>query len=211
MKSVLAMVLAAGVAAAAHAETAPAKGDPAKAQAIVTQVCAGCHNADGNSAAPANPKLSGQPAEYITKQLRNFKAALADAGKEGVRKSDIMGPLVKDLSEQDMLNIGAYFAEKAPKPATAKIPYTDGEKLYRGGNAGTGVPACAACHGATGQGIPVQFPRVAGQHADYIYKQLMAFRNNDRKNDAGKMMRTIANKMSEKEMRDVANYISGMK
>lgn len=211
MKSVLAMVLAASVAAAAHAETAPAKGDPAKAQAIVTQVCSGCHNADGNSAAPANPKLAGQPAEYITKQLRNFKAALADAGKDGVRKSDIMGPIVKDLTDQDLLNLGAYFSEKAPKPATAKIPYTDGEKVFRGGNAGTGVPACAACHGAVGQGIPVQFPRLAGQHADYVYKQLMAFRNNDRKNDAGKMMRTIANKMSEKEMRDVANYISGIK
>lgn len=211
MKSILATALIAGMFTAAHAETAPAKGDPAKAQGIVNQVCAGCHAADGNSAAPANPKLAGQPAEYITKQLKNFRDAAKEPNKEGARKSAVMGALAANLSDQDILNIAAYYAEKPIKPGSAKMPYVQGEKIYRGGNAGTGVPACAACHGATGQGIPAQFPRLGGQHADYILAQLKAFRSGDRLNDAGKMMRTIANKMSDQEMAAVANYVQGMK
>lgn len=211
MKSILAMALVAGISTAAHAETAPAKGDPAKAQAIVNQVCAACHSADGNSAAPANPKLAGQTAEYITKQLKNFKEGAKEPNKEGARKSAVMGAMVANLTDQDMLNIAAYYAEKPIKSGSAKMPYDLGAKIYRGGNAGTGVPACAACHGATGQGIPAQFPRLGGQHADYILAQLKAFRSGDRLNDAGKMMRAIANKMSDQEMAAVANYVQGMK
>lgn len=211
MKSVLAMVLLTGAAISAQAQTTPAKGDAAQAQSIANQVCAACHAADGNSVAPANPKLAGQPAEYITKQLRNFKAALQDPSKDGVRKSAVMGAMVANLSDQDMLNLGAYFSANAIKSGTAKVPYGAGQKLYRGGNAATGVPACAACHGPSGAGLPSQFPRLGGQHADYILGQLKAFRSGERGNDAGKMMRVIANKMSDQEMQAVANYASGLK
>jgi cytochrome c553 len=211
MKPILAMVVATGVFAAGVAQAEGTKADPAKAAPIVNQVCAGCHGADGNSTSPANPKLSGQPAEYITKQLRNFKEASKDPNKEGARKSAVMSGLVANLSDEDFVNLGAYFAEKAIKPGSAKQPYTEGEKLFRGGNAATGVPACAACHGPTGAGIPVQFPRLGGQHADYVAAQLKAFRNRDRQNDAAKMMRTIADKMTEQEIKDVANYVAGLK
>jgi cytochrome c553 len=211
MKPILAMVVATGVFAASVAQAESAKADPAKAAPIVTQVCAGCHNADGNSTSPANPKLAGQPAEYITKQLKNFKDAAKEPNKEGARKSAVMGAMASPLSDQDMLNIGAYYSEKAIKPGSAKIPFDAGKKVYQGGNSGTGVPACAACHGPTGAGIPAQFPRLGGQHADYILTQLKAFRSGDRANDAGKMMRTIANKMSDQEMQAVANYVSGLK
>lgn len=213
MKSLLAMLIAAGATTlgAAQAATPPVKGDPAKAATIANQICVGCHAADGNSAVPANPKLAGQVPEYITKQLRDFKAALADPNKEGARKSAVMGAIVATLSDEDMVNLGAYFGEKPIKPGTAKQPYTDGEKLWRGGNPATGVPACAGCHGANGAGIPVQFPRLAGQHAEYIVAQLKAFRARERQNDAAKMMRTIADKMTEQEIQAVANYIAGLK
>lgn len=213
MKSILAVVVATGVLAAgvAQAETAPAKGDPAKAAPIVNQVCAACHGPDGNSTSPANPKLAGQPAEYIIKQLHDFKAGAKDPNKEGARKSAVMGGIASTLTDDDIVNLGAYFAEKTMKPGTAKQPYTEGEKVFRGGNAATGVPACAACHGPTGAGIPVQFPRIGGQHAEYVLAQLHAFRNRDRQNDAAKMMRMITDKMTEQEMKDVANYVAGLK
>ena len=211
MKQILALVLLAGATVTLHAETAPAKGDAAQAQPIVNQVCAACHAADGNSAAPANPKLAGQPAEYITKQLKNFKDAAKEPNKDGARKSAVMGAMTATLSDQDMFNLGAYYSEKSIKSGSAKLPYDAGKKVYQGGNSGTGVPACAACHGPSGAGIPSQFPRLGGQHADYILAQLKAFRSGDRVNDAGKMMRTIASKMSDQEMLAVANYVSGLK
>ena len=211
MKQIMALVLLAGASVTAQAETAPLKGDAAQAQPIVNQVCAACHAADGNSAAPANPKLAGQPAEYITKQLKNFKDAAKEPNKDGARKSAVMSALTATLSDQDMLNLGAYYSEKPIKSGSAKLPYDAGKKVYQGGNSGTGVPACAACHGPTGAGIPSQFPRLGGQHSDYILAQLKAFRSGDRVNDAGKMMRTIASKMSDQEMLAVANYVSGLK
>ena len=211
MKQIMALVLLAGATVTAQAETAPLKGDAAQAQPIVNQVCAACHAADGNSAAPANPKLAGQPAEYITKQLKNFKDAAKEPNKDGARKSAVMGAMTATLTDQDMLNLGTYYSEKSIKSGSAKLPFDAGKKVYQGGNSGTGVPACAACHGPSGAGIPSQFPRLGGQHADYILSQLKAFRSGDRVNDAGKMMRTIASKMSDQEMLAVANYVSGLK
>lgn len=186
------------------------KGDPAKAQQIASQVCAGCHGSDGNSAIPANPNLAGQHAEYITKQLMNFKAA---EGRPAERNNPIMGGMVAALNPADMVNLGAYFAKQAPKPGTAKDKALaeQGQKLYRGGNPATGVPACAACHSPSGAGIPAQYPRLAGQHAEYTLAQLKAFRAEDRANDANKMMRTIAAKMSDQEMKAVAEYITGLR
>ncbi len=205
MKGIMAMFAVAGllVTASASAETAT-KADPAKAQQIVTQVCAACHGADGNSTSSANPKLAGQHAEYITKQLHDFKS--------GERKSAVMSGMVAALTPEDMLNLGAYFGEKTIKPGAAKDKelVAQGQKIFKGGNAASGVPACAACHGPAGAGIPVQFPRLGSQHAEYVLTQLKLFRSGERANDGAKMMRVIAAKMTDQEMKAAAEYISGL-
>lgn len=205
-----ALILAAGLASAtAFANEpvagAPVKGDPKKAETIVNQVCAGCHAVDGNSAAPANPKLAGLNYEYLNKQLLNFKS--------GDRKSAVMAGMVATLTPDDMKNLAAYYSAQQPKEAKAKDQALAllGQKVYRGGVQGTGVPACASCHGAQGQGIPAQFPRLAGQHTDYIYTQLNKFRTGERANDGAKMMRTIAAKMTDSDMMAVATYIQGLR
>lgn len=182
-----------------------AKGDPKAAEALVNQVCAGCHAVDGNSAAAANPKLAGLNSEYLYKQLADFKS--------GERKSAVMAGMVATLTPQDMKNLAAYFSVQQPKGGTSKDKTLAllGQKVYRGGVQGAGVPACASCHGAKGQGLPVQFPRLAGQHADYIYAQLNAFRVGARANDGAKMMRTIAAKMTDADMKAVASYIQGLR
>lgn len=208
MKLVVSMValLAATSAFANEPATAPAsKGDPKAAESIVNQVCAACHAVDGNSVAAANPKLAGLNAEYINKQLTNFKS--------GDRKNAVMGGIVASLTPQDMLNLSAYFSTQQPKPGTSKDQELAllGQKIYRGGVLGAGVPACASCHGAQGKGIPVQFPRLAGQHGDYIYAQLNDFRVGKRSNDGAKMMRTIAAKMTDADMKAVASYIQGLR
>lgn len=205
MKQTMAMVAIAGMMAAssALAETA-AKGDPAKAQQIATTVCVACHNADGNSTTPANPKLAGLAPEYINKQLTNFKS--------GERKSPVMSGMVAALTPEDMKNLGAYFGGQKPAAGTAKDKAlaAAGQKLFKGGNQSSGVPACAACHGPNGAGIPIQFPRLAGQHGEYVLAQLALFRSGERANDAAKMMRVIATKMTDQEMKAVAEYISGL-
>lgn len=204
MKLVVTLV-AALVAASAHANPAAPKGDPKAAEAIVNQVCAACHAVDGNSAAAANPKLAGLNSEYIYKQLTEFKS--------GARKNAIMAGMVAGLSDQDMANLAAYYSAQQPKPATSKDKELAlvGQKIFRGGVQGAGVPACASCHGAQGKGIPAQFPRLAGQHSDYIYTQLNAFRVGARANDGAKMMRTIAAKMTDADMKAVAAYIQGLR
>jgi cytochrome c553 len=187
------------------ATSAQAAGDPAKATTIANQVCAACHGADGNSMIPLYPKLAGQHPEYITKQLKNFKS--------GERNNAIMAGMVAALTPEDMDNLGAYFATQAAKGGTAKSngKGSVGEKIYKGGIPGVGVPACASCHGPAGAGIPVQFPRLAGQHADYTVAQLKSFRAGQRANDAAKMMRSVAAKLSDEDMAAVADYIQGLK
>lgn len=186
------------------------KGDPAKAQQIVNQVCAACHAADGNSAIPVNPNLAGQHPEYIYKQLMNFKS---QGGKPAERNNPIMGGMVANLSEDDMKNLAAYFASQKAKPGVARDAklVKQGEAIYRGGVAGKGVPACASCHSPNGAGMPAQFPRLAGQHADYTSAQLKAFRVGQRANDAAQMMRGVAAKMSDQEIAAVSEYISGLR
>jgi len=203
MKLVVSLV-AALVATSAYANPAAVKGDPKAAESIATQVCAACHSADGNSVIAANPKLAGLNADYLNKQLTEFKS--------GARKNAIMSGMVASLSPQDMLNLAAYFSAQQPKPGTSKdqaLALT-GQKIYRGGVQGAGVPACASCHGPQGKGIPVQFPRLAGQHGDYVYAQLNAFRVGERANDAAKMMRSIAAKMTDADMKAVSSYIQGL-
>jgi cytochrome c553 len=191
-------------------ETGSIKGDASKGQQIATQVCAACHNADGNSVIPANPSLAGQHAEYITKQLKNFKS---EDGKPATRESAVMGAMVAPLSAEDMKNLGAYYAQQKPKPGAAqdKALAEQGEKVYRGGNLETSVPACAGCHSPNGSGLPPNYPRLSGQHRDYTLTQLRAFRKELRANDDNQVMHMITTRMSEKEMQAVSEFISGLR
>lgn len=184
--------------------------DAAKAQQIAGQVCAACHAADGNSVAAANPKIAGQIPEYLHKQLADFKG---QGGKKPVRESAIMTPMVANLSDADMKNLAAYYSGQQVKPAPAsdKDLAALGQKLWRGGNAATGVPACAGCHGPAGAGIPAQYPRLSGQFSEYIAAQLRLFRDGARANDPNGMMRGVAARMSEREIRAVAEYAAGLR
>ena len=188
-------VASAGVSAAGDAKAG-------KAKAVS---CGGCHGADGNSANPSWPKLAGQHAGYIAKQLADFKA--------GKKRSDaLMGGQVTTLSAQDMADLGAYFAKQTGSQGAASEKLAAaGAKLYRGGNKKKGVAACIACHGPTGAGNPAaNFPKLSGQHAAYVEKAMKDFRSGARSNDMNKMMRNIAEKMSDKEITAVASYISGL-
>ena len=191
------------------AGTAPlgqaAQANPAQAEQIVAKVCSACHAADGNSASPANPVLAGQHADYIAKQLANFKA--------GERKNPVMLGMASALSADDMKNLGAYFQGQKQKPRAAKDPelVKIGQSIYRGGVAAKGIAACSSCHGPSGAGIPAQFPRIGGQYPEYTSLQLQSFRSGERANDPNKMMRTIAAKMSDKEIKAVAEYIAGLR
>jgi cytochrome c553 len=173
------------------------------AEQIIQSVCAACHGADGNSVISLNPKLAGQHPEYLLKQLTNFKA--------GTRANAVMGGMVANLTADDMKNLATYYAKQTQTKGQAKSNGTGslGEKIYRGGNAASGVPACAACHGANGAGIPKQYPRLAGQHADYSYQQLKTLRTGERAN--APMMMTIAAKMTDAEMQAVADYMQGLR
>lgn len=189
--------------AALVALPAGAAGDAAAGKAKAA-ACASCHGADGNSANPEWPKLAGQHDKYLAKQLANFKA--------GERSNPMMSPMAAPLSDQDMADIAAYFAGQTLNGGKADPALVDaGEKLYRGGNATSGVAACLACHGPNGMGNPqANFPRLGGQHAAYTVNQLKAFRAGQRTNDAGKMMQNIAARMTDDEMKAVASYIEGL-
>ena len=199
------LTLAISLASPAFAATPPAmsKPDLAKGQAIATQVCAACHTADGSRGSPANPILAGQHPEYLVKQLQEFKS--------GKRNNAIMKGLATTLSDDDMRNVAAFYASKSSKPGFAKdkVLVTLGEKIYRGGIADKAVPACSGCHSPNGAGIPSQYPRMAGQHGDYTEAQLVAFRSGARANNA--QMTTIAGKLSDVEMKAVADYIAGLR
>jgi cytochrome c553 len=209
VRLIAAALVGAFVSAAAYGQGA-VKGDPAKAQQLVKQVCSACHNADGNSTQPVNPVIAGQHPEYLYKQLLNFKA---EAGKTPERQSPVMNGIVAPLSTDDMANAAAYFASQEPKPRPARDAELVklGQSIYRGGIQSKGVPACAACHSPNGAGIPAEFPRVAGQHAQYTTDQLRAFRAGTRANDPNRMMRTIASKLSDHEIDAVAQYMQGLR
>lgn len=201
--------LVCGAAAAVLAAQALAQ-DAAKAQSIAAQVCAACHAADGNSTAPANPKIAGQIPEYLHKQLLDFKA---QGGKKPARESPIMMGMVANLSEADMKGLAAFYAGQKLKPAAAsdKNLVAAGQRLWRGGNAASGVPACAGCHGPAGAGMPAQYPRIAGQYADYLASQLKAFKEGGRANDPNGMMRAVAARLTDREIRAVAEYAAGLR
>lgn len=186
------------------------KPDLEKAKSIAESVCVACHGADGNSATPANPILAGQGADYLFKQLTEFKAA---EGKPAVRNNPIMGGMVATLSTEDMKSLALYFSQQKPKPSAAvdsKLVQA-GKTIWRKGDFERGIPACAGCHGPTGAGIPAQYPRLAGQYAEYTESQLKNFRSEERSNDSAKVMRTIADKLSDKHIKAVADYIAGLR
>ena len=199
---VLSVVLATGNAVAGEAK-AP---DLAAGQRIATQVCAACHGANGQSASPANPHLAGQHADYLAKQLADYKAGQA-------RKNPVMTAMAQPLSVEEMRAVAAHYASQQPRSsaATNKERVALGQKLYRGGNSATGVPACAGCHAPNGAGIPAQYPRLSGQFVEYTVAQLKAFRSLERANDPNQMMRTIAARMTDQEITAVAEYISGLR
>jgi len=194
----------------AAAQGAAVKPDAAKGQSIATQVCAACHAADGNSSVAANPKLAGQFYDYLHKQLVNFKP---QGGKKAERDNAVMAGMIANLSPADMKDVAAYFASQKLKPATAKDKELAalGQKIYRGGNAASGVAACAGCHGPGGAGMPAQYPRISGQFAEYVEAQLKAFRAGTRTNDPNGMMRAVAARMSDREMQAVAEYAAGLR
>ena len=218
LKSLLVAMLALSGAVAAeepavahHEAPAVAKADPAKGATLFAEgdakrglpACFTCHGTAGNSTMATNPKLAGQHEAYIYKQLVNFTAA--------ERTQPVMTPFAKMLTDDEKKNIAAYLAAQIQKPGAAKNKDTLdlGKKIYRGGIADRSVPACAGCHGAAGAGIPAQYPRLGGQHQDYTYAQLVGFKSGARKNSVP--MATIAKRMSDEEMKAVADYMAGLR
>lgn len=210
MKSFLVLTLAAAFgmvhAPALSAEEgakAATKPDLAKAQEKATQVCGACHTFDGSRGVPANPILQGQHPEYLAKQLTDFKS--------GKRANPVMTAMAAPLTDDDMRNLSAFYSGKEAKPGFAKNKELVllGEKIYRGGIAAKQVPACSGCHSPNGAGIPAQYPRVGGQHADYTEAQLVAFRAGSRAN--GPMMATIAARLSDREIKAVSDYVAGLR
>ena len=208
MKLFASLLLAAALAApvfSAHADApkAAAKADPAKGAASYAPVCAACHGADGNSMVPANPKLAQQHPEYIQKQLQEFKS--------GKRANPIMMGMVAALSDEDMKNIAVWLSTQtaAPGNSSDKNLVALGERIYRGGIADRQIAACAGCHSPNGAGIPAQYPRLSGQHADYTAAQLTAFRDGVRLNSL--QMTQVASKLNDREIKAVADYIAGLR
>ncbi len=197
--SVAAILISGGTQAAGGA----AEGDAAAGEAKVA-VCLACHGPNGNALVPTWPKLAGQHAQYIYKQLMDFKS--------GARENAQMSPQVISLSEQDFRNIAAYYSAQqqtsgVTDPALAEL----GERIYRGGNPATGVAACTGCHGPAGMGLgAAKFPRIAGQHAQYVDATLKGFRDGVRANDPNKMMRGVAGRMSDEEIAAVSQFVQGL-
>ena len=194
-------------ASAFAAETAPAPAakaaDPAKGATISAGVCVACHTNDGSRGSAANPILQGQHADYLVKQLGEFKS--------GKRNNAIMKGMASTLSDDDMKNVAAFYASKEAKPGFAKNKDLAalGEKIYRGGIADRSIPACTACHGPNGAGIPAQYPRLSGQHSDYVEAQLLAFRGGVRLNNVA--MSGVAAKLNDHEIKALADYVAGLR
>ncbi len=180
-----------------------AKPDLVKGEASFTAVCAACHGADGNSGTPVNPKLAQQHPEYLIKQLQEFKS--------GKRNNAIMKGFASSLSDDDMRNVAYFATSKKAKAGFAKDKelVALGERIYRGGISDRQVPACAGCHSPNGAGLPSQYPRLSGQHADYVVGQLTGFRDGARKNSLPMMQ--VAAKMNDREIKAVADYVAGLR
>jgi len=197
--SVATALISGGTQAAGRAEKGDAAAGEAKAAA-----CPACHGPNGNALVPIWPKLAGQHARYIYKQLMDFKS--------GARANAQMSPQVTPLSEQDFWDISAYYTTQHQTPGTTDPAAAElGERIYRGGNPATGLAACTGCHGPTGAGLgEAKFPRIAGQHAQYLDSALKGFRAGTRTNDLNGMMRDVAGRMSDEEIAAVSQFIQGL-
>ena len=180
-----------------------AQGDAAAGQAK-SALCGSCHGVDGNSPLAMNPKLAGQSARYMVKQLQDFKS--------GARAGATMAAMVLSLSDQDMEDIAAWYSSQQPTLQGADPESIElAERLYRAGNSEIAVAACSACHSPTGKGnAPAGFPLLSGQHAEYTLQQLKDFRSGARQNDGGEMMRTVVERLTDKELEALASYVSGL-
>ncbi len=187
----------------------PPKVDLKNGEKIASQQCLACHGAEGNSSAGIYPKLAAQHADYNYKQLTNFK--VQQGSEVALRQNGIMAGFAAALSEQDMRDLAAYYEIQTLKPsvATNKELLELGQTIYRAGIADKKVPACAGCHSPNGAGVPAQYPRVGGQHAEYTESQLKAFRDGTRKNS--EQMTAISARLSDQEMKAVADYIAGLR
>lgn len=213
-RAALAVALASGAVSAAHAADAKVVMGDAKKGEAVAQVCQSCHVADGSRGAPTYPILQGQIPQYIVKQLTEFKS--------GKRQNAIMNGMAAALTDEQMRDVAAFYASKKAKDGAAKDKdlVVLGEKIYRGGVAETKIPACAGCHSPDGAGIPAQYPRLAGQHAEYVTAQLTAFRAATFNTAAGntatpprtnsEQMMGVAAHLTDKEIAAVADYIAGL-
>ena len=208
MKLLASLLTAAVLAAPAlpafsQATAASAKPDLVKGEASYSTVCVACHAADGNSAIAINPKLAQQHPEYLVKQLQEFKS--------GKRANAIMQGFAAMLSDDDMKNISWWLASKPAAEGFAKEKdlVALGERIYRGGIAERNIASCASCHSPNGAGIPSQYPRLSGQHADYTVSQLEQFRGGVRLNSA--QMTGVAAKLNDREVRAVSDYIAGLR
>lgn len=190
--------------------TATAQGDVEKGKAK-SVTCAACHGTDGNSAIAMNPKLAGQHANYLVKQLTEFKLASQTGGKEG-RNNAVMNGMAAALSEEDIQDLAAYFAAQEATNSEASEEFVKlGNELYIGGDLDRGITACIACHGPRGNGTSLSgFPDISGQHADYIASQLKAFRSGDRANSLNGMMGDIAKRMTDKDIEAISSYVAGL-
>lgn len=198
------------VIAGAQAQMKPApKIDPARGQQIASQVCAACHGADGNSTVPANPRLAQQHYEYLYKQLLDY--TVRQGQQRPARENAIMNGFASQLSDEDKRNVAAWFASQVAQLDTARSKQTLelGQRIWRAGLPEKSVPACSGCHNPAGLGIPVLYPRLAAQHADYIDATLRDFRQGVRRNNPA--MQEIAAKLSDSEMRAVADFVQGLR
>ncbi|ASP38068.1 cytochrome c4 [Bacterioplanes sanyensis] len=199
MKNLLiSLIVSAGLMSVAHA------GD-AEAGKALSATCAACHGADGNSLSPAFPKIAGQGERYLIKQITEIR--------DGARPVPTMQPFVMNLTDQNIADLAAYYTKQAPSAGGAKAELVElGERIYRAGIEEKGVPACQACHMADGSGLELAgFPRLAGQHDQYTSLQLHNFSAGERNNDQAAMMRTIAQRMHDKEIEAVSSYIQGLR
>lgn len=206
MKQWVILAAIVGLTAPWGAVAAPPKGDPEKGRPIASQVCVACHGIDGNGTEPTNPefpKLAGKQPEYLLKQMKDFKA--------GKRKNEIMAGMVANLTPDDMANLSLYYAGQKAKPGIVKNPAlaAQGKKIFLDGNPDSGVPACAGCHEPDALGYGT-FAHLAGQHTEYTYLQLKRFNTGERDNDKGLAMQSVTAKMTEQEMKAVAEYLAGV-
>jgi cytochrome c553 len=198
-------IWAAALVCATLAPAALAAGDAAAGEAMAKQLCAACHGADGNSAAPNFPSLAGQVPGYVADQLARFKS--------GERANDMMAGIAKPLTPEQMADLDAYFAVQEAKPGAVSEEDLEsaerGGRLYRGGYERMEVAACISCHGPSGHGVPRRYPRVAGQKRDYLEQQLLAFKSGKR-SSYGDIMTSIAFRMSEQQIKDVSAYMHAL-